>query len=112
MHVSEWFPADAITLRTSVEIIGSVLLNRPYRDAPVSNLSMTAVRKTSRLRSPKVRTLTVVIMCAFGECLKAASKVGQFGLGSATFDRGVGLSRYTGQITHHIAPMSMLTVIC
>ena len=25
-------------------------------------------------------------------------------LGSATFDRGVGLSRYTGQVTHHIAP--------
>jgi hypothetical protein len=25
-------------------------------------------------------------------------------LGSATFDRGVGISRYTGQITHHIAP--------
>ena len=25
-------------------------------------------------------------------------------LGSATFDRGVGISHYTGQITHHIAP--------
>ena len=25
-------------------------------------------------------------------------------LGSATFDRSVGVSRYTGQVTHHIAP--------
>jgi hypothetical protein len=25
-------------------------------------------------------------------------------LGAATFDRGVGLSHYTGQVTHHIAP--------
>ena len=25
-------------------------------------------------------------------------------LGSATFDRDVGFSRYTGQVTHHIAP--------
>ena len=25
-------------------------------------------------------------------------------LGSATFDRGVGMSHYTGEITHHIAP--------
>ena len=25
-------------------------------------------------------------------------------LGSVTFDRDVGLSRYTGQVTHHIAP--------
>ena len=25
-------------------------------------------------------------------------------MGAATFDRGVGLSRYTRQVTHHIAP--------
>ncbi len=25
-------------------------------------------------------------------------------LGAATFDRSVGVSRYTGQVTHHIAP--------
>ena len=25
-------------------------------------------------------------------------------LGAVTYDRGVGLSRYTGQVTHHIGP--------
>src|SRR5437868_2815279 len=38
MNAAEWFPADPITLRTSIEIIGSVILDRPYRDAPVSPL--------------------------------------------------------------------------
>jgi LssY C-terminus len=38
MHAAEWFPADPITLRTSIEIIGSVMLDRPYHDAPVSPL--------------------------------------------------------------------------
>jgi hypothetical protein len=38
MHAADWFPADPITLRTSIEIIGSVVLDRPYHDAPVSPL--------------------------------------------------------------------------
>jgi len=38
MSAAGWSPADAITLKTSVEIVGSVLLDRPYRSAPVSPL--------------------------------------------------------------------------
>ena len=38
MHAAGWYPADPITLRTSIEIIGSVVLDRPYHDAPVSPL--------------------------------------------------------------------------
>jgi hypothetical protein len=38
MHAAGWFPADPITLRSSIEIVGSVVLDRPYRDAPVSSL--------------------------------------------------------------------------
>ena len=29
MHEAGWFPADPITLRTSIEIVGSVVLDRP-----------------------------------------------------------------------------------
>src|SRR5260221_6538239 len=29
MHAAGWFPADPITLRTSIEIVGSVVLDRP-----------------------------------------------------------------------------------
>lgn len=38
MHAAGWYPADPITLKSSIEIVGSVLLDRPYRDAPVSHL--------------------------------------------------------------------------
>ncbi|HTM72135.1 MAG TPA: LssY C-terminal domain-containing protein, partial [Pseudolabrys sp.] len=38
MHAAGWYPADPITFRSSVEIVGSVVLRRPYDDAPVSNL--------------------------------------------------------------------------
>jgi hypothetical protein len=29
-HIFGWYPADPITLRTSAEIVGSVLFDRPY----------------------------------------------------------------------------------
>src|SRR5580658_4709364 len=38
MHDVGWHPADPITLRTSIKIVDSVILDRPYQDAPVSNL--------------------------------------------------------------------------
>jgi hypothetical protein len=53
MHSAGWYPADPITLRTSIEIVGSVVLDRPYHDAPVSPLyygqeRTTRVRKAGR----------------------------------------------------------------
>src|ERR1035441_3259581 len=38
MHAAAWYPADPITFRSSLEIIGSVVLRQPYQAAPVSNL--------------------------------------------------------------------------
>ena len=38
MTKAGWQPADPITLESSIAIVGSVLLDRPYRDAPVSSL--------------------------------------------------------------------------
>src|SRR5262245_660334 len=38
MHTAGWYPADPITLTSSIEIVGSVLLGRPYKAAPVTNL--------------------------------------------------------------------------
>src|ERR1700732_4469134 len=38
MHAAGWFPADPITLRTSIEIVGSVVLDRPFHAAPCAPL--------------------------------------------------------------------------
>jgi len=37
-HAAGWYPVDPITLRTSLEIIGSVLLDRSYKPAPTGTL--------------------------------------------------------------------------
>src|SRR6202000_609400 len=38
MEAGGWFPADPVTFRSSIAIVGSVVLDRPYKDAPVSPL--------------------------------------------------------------------------
>src|SRR5215212_4320696 len=103
-HAAGWYPADPITLRTSLEIIGSVLLDRSYRTGPASPLFFEGRREdlafekldgVSADRRQHVRLWSVI---AKG---KQARPVW---LGTVTFDSGVTLSRDTGQVTHRIAP--------
>src|ERR1039458_3125725 len=59
MHAAAWYPADPITFRSSLEIIGSVVLRQPYQAAPVSNLFYDAtgrrmtIRNCSRRSAPR-----------------------------------------------------------
>src|SRR3981189_2422990 len=55
MHAAGWFPADPITLRTSFEIIGSVALDRPYHDAPVSPLYYIGMKEQFAFEKPDGR---------------------------------------------------------
>ena len=52
MHAAGWYPADPITLKSSIEIVGSVLLDRPYKDAPVSNLYYLGRREDLAFEKP------------------------------------------------------------
>src|SRR5258705_13535301 len=56
MHASGWFPADPITLRTSIEIVGSVVLDRPYHDAPVSPLYYEGKKEQLAFEKPDGRS--------------------------------------------------------
>ena len=38
MAEAHWFPADPITLKTSVRLVADVLERKPICDAPVSNI--------------------------------------------------------------------------
>ncbi len=105
MLESGWTPADPISWRTSLGIARSVLEKRPYPTAPVSNLFVFGRRQD----------------LAFEKAAGAGGSASQrhhvrfwrsnefgkdglpFWLGAATFDRSVGFSHLTGQITHHIA---------
>ena len=104
MHAAAWYPADPITFRSSVEIVGSVVLNRPYRDAPVSPLFYQDRREDLAFEKPDGSSADRRQHVRFWEVLRRGDEGRPVWLGSATFDRGVGLSRDTGQVTHHIAP--------
>ena len=104
MHAADWYPADPITFRSSVEIVGSVILRRPYRDAPVSPLFYEGRREDLAFEKPVGDSADRRNHVRFWEVLKAGQEGRPVWLGSATFDRDVGLSRYTGQVTHHIGP--------
>ena len=97
-----WFPADPVTLRSSIEIAGSVLLDRPYRDAPVSPLFYLDRREDLAFEKPVGNSADHRHHVRFWKVLTEGEEKRPVWLGDATFDRSVGVSRYTGAITHHI----------
>jgi hypothetical protein len=104
MHAAEWFPADPITLRTSIDIIGSVAFDRPYHDAPVSPLYYQGKKEQLAFEKPDGRSADQRHHVRLWLVLEKGTDGRSVWLGSITFDRGVGLSHDTGQVTHHIGP--------
>jgi hypothetical protein len=102
MQAAGWYPADPVTLRSSIEIAGSVLLDRPYRDAPVSNLYYLGRREDFAFEKPDGDSADRRHHVRFWKALDEGQEKRPVWLGDATFDRSVGVSRYTGAITHHI----------
>ena len=102
MHAAGWYPADPITLKSSIEIVGSVLFDRPYREAPVSNLYYLGRREDLAFEKPIGASADRRNHVRFWKVLDEGQEKRPVWLGSATMDRSVGISRYTGAITHHI----------
>src|ERR1700730_11567271 len=96
--------ADPITLRASIEIVGSVVLDRPYRDAPVSPLYYNGKKEQLAFEKPDGRSVDKRHHVRLWLVLETGTDGRPVWLGSITFDRGVGLSHDTGQVTHHIGP--------
>ena len=103
-HAAGWYPADPITLRSSVEIIGSVLLDRPYKSAPVSPLFYEGRHEDLAFEKEVGASADRRQHVRFWKAIKNGVDGDPVWLGSATFDSGVTLSRDTGQVTHRIAP--------
>ncbi|HLW91343.1 MAG TPA: LssY C-terminal domain-containing protein, partial [Roseiarcus sp.] len=104
MEAAGWSPADPVTLKSSLKIAGSVLFDRPYLQAPVSNLFYQSRREDLAFEKAAGRSADTRHHVRFWKVLDAGDDGLPVWLGAATFDRGVGVSHYTGQITHHIAP--------
>lgn len=103
MHDAGWYPADPVTLKTSIAIVGSVLLDRPYRDAPVSPLFYMGKRQQLAFEKPVGASADRREHLRLWQVLERGDEGRPVWLGAVTFDRGVGISHYTGAVTHHIA---------
>ena len=103
MNAAQWFPADPVTLRSSMEIAGSVLFDRPYRQAPVSPLYYEGRREDLAFEKPAGKSADRGHHVRFWKVLDHGEERRAVWLGAVTFDRGVGFSHDDGRITHHIA---------
>lgn len=104
MNAAGWSPADPVTLLSSAKIVGSVLLDRTYVQAPVSDLFYQGRREDLAFEKPSGKSPDARHHVRFWKAVDAGDNGRPVWLGAATFDRGVGVSHYTGQVTHHIAP--------
>ena len=99
-----WYPADPITLKSSIEIAGSVVLDRPYRDAPVSTLLYDGRKQDLAFEKPIGDSADRRNHVRLWQVIDKGAEGRPVWLGSATLDHSVGLNKYNGQFTHHIAP--------
>lgn len=104
MNAAGWYPADPTTLRSSIAIVGSVLLDRPYHDAPVSHLYYEGKREDLAFEKPVGRSADRRHHVRFWKVLDRGEEGRVVWLGATTFDRGIGFSHNDARITHHIGP--------
>jgi len=103
MTAAGWAPADGTTIRSSLKIVGSVIFDRPYPTAPVSDLFYEGKKQDLAFQKAAGRSADTRHHVRFWRALGAQKDLRPLWVGAVTFDRGVGVSAYTGQITHHIA---------
>lgn len=93
-----WNVADPVNLKSALKIGSSVILQQSYPQAPVSPLYVQDQMQTVAFEKEEGKSADK----------RHHIRVWQVGpndwLGAASFDRGVGLSLFTLQITHHIGP--------
>jgi hypothetical protein len=104
MREAGWYAADPVTWKSSLEISGSVLLDQPYPRAPVSPLFYAGRPEDLAFEKPVGKSADQRHHVRLWMVLKDGEEGRPVWLGAATFDRSVGLSHYTGAVTHHIAP--------
>ncbi|MGC3968169.1 MAG: LssY C-terminal domain-containing protein [Pirellulales bacterium] len=103
MIASKWYPADPLTLESCLEIAEATVLKRPYDEAPVSNLFLWKRKEDLAFEKPVGDNPRHRHHVRFWKSEKTDGDGRPVWVGAATYDRAVGLSHTTGQITHHIA---------
>jgi hypothetical protein len=107
MTAAGWTRADDLTLRTGLRIVSTTLRRRSYAAAPVSPLHLFDRQQDFAYQqevagSPSRRHHVRFWRCPEGWFLPGGAAVDW--LAAGTYDRSVGLSLFTLQVTHKIAP--------
>ena len=97
-----WLAADTLSLKSDLEIADSVILDRAYRNAPVSTLYFQGRAQDFAFEKPVGISADQRHHVRLWQVVDKGSAGQPVWLGSVSFDKGVGFSRFTGQITHHI----------
>jgi hypothetical protein len=91
-----WSLADRLSARSALGIVASVVLLRPYPQAPVSSLYFQDRLQDLAYEKDEGRT------AHRRHHVRLWQIAPDQWLGAATYDRGVGFALFTLQITHHI----------
>jgi hypothetical protein len=105
MRQAQWTKADPVTLASSWRIIASTLVRRSYHEAPVSPLFLFGRQQDFAYQqevagNPAQRHHVRFWKCPDGWLLPGGRRVEW--LAAGTFDKKVGLSLFTLQVTHKI----------
>jgi hypothetical protein len=101
-----WIKADPLTLRSSLRIVTASVLRRSYPSAPVSPLFVFGQKQDLAFEQEVAGTPSQRHHVRFWVCPPGWVLPGGFDVdlvGAATFDRSVGLSLFTFQVTHRVA---------
>jgi len=104
MLAAKWHPADALSFRSCLEIAEATVLKRPYEDAPVSSLYLFGRKEDLAFEQPVGDNPRHRHHVRFWRSDKVDPDGRPVWVGSAVFDKRVGFSRTTGQVTHVTAP--------
>jgi hypothetical protein len=97
-----WRTADPINAKTTLRLTRTTLLGKPYDTAPVSNLFLWGRKQDLAFQHPFGKTPKKRHHVRFWRSEDLDEDGRPLWIGGATFDRSVGFSHTTGQITHHI----------
>ena len=103
LRAAHCYPADPLGWRSSLAIAEATILHRPYADAPVSSLYLFGRKEDLAYERPVGRDPRRRHHVRFWGTGQAYDDGRPVWVGAATYDRSVGFSHTTGQITHHIA---------
>lgn len=100
---AHWTTADPIDLASSMRLAFDTVSGHAYAEAPVSNLYLFGRRQDLAYQLASLQGPAQRHHVRFWKSSETTADGQAIWFGAATFDRGVGVSHNTGEITHHIA---------